>query len=317
MNYQEKADALFEDQKRSWPLLGTNWAQLGEARLKSFDFDGVTIQVQYNPKRIISSAAKVDRVSIEKRKCFLCTENRPAEEKNVWFKEEYEILCNPFPIFREHFTISNAVHTPQLIEPEFSTFLELSRELPDLVVFYNAPACGASAPDHMHFQAGSRSFMPLEGELEAIKKRFGETLLHTGELTLTAVQDGLRRFLVLEGARKAPLLDAFRHLYFYMEELQQEEPMINILSYFSDQWQLMLFPRQKHRPWQYFAEGEDNILLSPAAVDMGGMLITPLEKDFGKITPEDIRDIFHQVCFTEKQFMELTVHLKSKLQAHG
>jgi len=171
MTVQEKAHALFKDQLSSWPLLGANWDKLGQAQVKEFDFDGFSIRVQCNPKRIVSSAAKLDKVSIEKRPCFLCTEHRPPEEKNVWFGEDYEILCNPFPIFREHFTIARHEHTPQVIEPEFGSFLELSRALPDLALFYNAPNCGASAPDHMHFQAGNRGFMPIEEGAVNVKEQ--------------------------------------------------------------------------------------------------------------------------------------------------
>ena len=317
MNYQERADALFEDQKSSWPQLGTNWEQLEAARVRKFDFDGFTIQVQYNPKRIVSSAAKVDKLYIENRKCFLCTQNRPPEEKNVWFGEDYEILCNPFPIFKEHFTIAKADHTPQEIEHEFLRFLDLSRELPDLVMFYNAPSCGASAPDHMHFQAGNRGFMPLEDDLEAIKQKYGNSLLHIPGLAVTAIEDGLRRFVLLESNERAALNDLFQHLLAFVRELQQgEEPMINMLSYYRAGWQILIFPRDKHRPWQYFEEGEKNILLSPASVDMGGMLITPLEKDFNKITREEIKDIFSQISFSKRNFARMIGHLNDKLQSY-
>lgn len=317
MNTQEKAHALFEDQKSSWPQLGTNWEKLGAARLRRFDFDGFTIQVQNNPKRIVSSAAKVDKTSIKNRQCFLCAQNRPTEEKNVWVGVDYEILCNPFPIFKEHFTIPKAEHTPQVIGSEFLRFLDLSRELPDLVVFYNAPSCGASAPDHMHFQAGNRGFMPIEDELRAITTKHGRTLKHYPELTVTAVEDGLRRFVLLESMEKAVLNGAFKHILAFVRTLQPgEEPMINMLSYYSDGWQILVFPRERHRPWQYFAEGAKNILLSPASVDMGGMLITPLEKDFNKITREDIQDIFSQVTYSKKNFARLIGYLNEYLPSH-
>ncbi len=317
MSLQEQADALFEDQKLSWPLLGANWDKLSGARLKQFDFEGFSIQVQNNPKRITSSAAKVDKVSIEKRACFLCLENRPPEEKNVWFGAEYEILCNPFPIFREHFTIAKAEHTPQVIEGEFRSFLELSKALPELAVFYNAPNCGASAPDHMHFQAGNRGFMPIERELESLKGKYGE-LLHASDSTkITAVNDGLRRFYVMESPLRESLEEMGGMAFRFIRELQHgEEPMINMLSYYRQGWQVLLFPRQKHRPWQYFEEGEQNILLSPASVDMGGTLIMPLEKDFEKITREDIEDIFSQVGFSQDHFERMNAYVKAKCKAN-
>lgn len=301
---------MFEDQLSSWPLLGANWEKLSEARVKHFDFDGFSIHVQCNPRRIVSSAAKVDKISIEKRACFLCEENRPPEEKNVWFGEEYEILCNPFPIFREHFTIARAKHTPQVIESEFGAFLELSRALPDLAVFYNAPNCGASAPDHMHFQAGNRGFMPLEEEMESLKLKYGKLLVASDSCRLTAVNDGLRRFYVMEGKKQDALEEMGAKAFRYIRELRKEEPMINMLSYYDKGWQVLLFPRNKHRPWQYFEEGDQNILLSPASVDMGGTLITPLEKDFEKITREDVEDIFSQVSFSKEHFEAMNAEMK-------
>lgn len=313
MSLQEKAHALFEDQIVSWPLLGTHWEKLSGVRMKGIDFEGFSIHVQCNPKRIVSSAAKVDKVSIEQRACFLCEENRPPEEKNLWFGEEYEILCNPFPIFREHFTIAKAAHTPQVIESEFGAFLELSRALPDLALFYNAPNCGASAPDHMHFQAGNRGFMPIEKELESLKKLYGKPLVEKGEARMTAVNDGLRRFYVMESKSKEALENLGALVFPYIRGLRQgEEPMINMLSYYHEEWQVLLFPRQKHRPWQYFEEGEQNILLSPASVDMGGCLIMPLEKDFEKIAREDIVDIFSQVSFAPADFEAMNQYILSK-----
>jgi hypothetical protein len=306
MTTQERADALFEEQLSSWPLLGANWEKLGEAQIKQFDFDGFSIRVQCNPKRIISSAAKVDKLSILKRPCFLCTEHRPPEEKNVWFGDDYEILCNPFPIFREHFTIASADHTPQVIEPEFGAFLDLSRALPDLALFYNAPNCGASAPDHMHFQAGNRGFMPIEEEIVSLKANYGQVVQEESDLEVTAVADGLRRFYVVESASKEKLEQFAAGSFHMIRELQKgAEPMINMLSYYKEGWQVLLFPRDKHRPWQYFEEGEKNILLSPASVDMGGALITPLEKDFHKITREDIQDIFSQLTFSVEGFSRM------------
>ena len=313
MSMQEKADALFKDQLISWPLLGANWEKLGEARLKQFDFEGFTIRVQCNPKRIVSSAARVDKASIEKRQCFLCADHRPPEEKSLWLGDDYEILCNPFPIFKEHFTIAKSDHRPQVIEPEFGNFLDLSRELPELALFYNAPNCGASAPDHMHFQAGNRGFMPIEGEIGILKSRYGQVLREDSGIMLTAVDDGLRRFYVMESHSKEKLEEFAACAFNFIRKLQQgAEPMINMLSYYKEGWQVLLFPRDKHRPWQYFEEGEKNILLSPASVDMGGALITPLEKDFQKITREDIEDIFSQITFSEENFARMNELILAK-----
>jgi Domain of unknown function (DUF4922) len=316
MSTQEKADALFEEQKTSWPLLVANWEKLGEAQLKQLDFEGFKIRVQCNPKRIVSSAAKLDKVSIETRACFLCKEHRPPEEKSLWFGDDYEIMCNPFPIFREHFTIAKSTHTPQVIEAEFGSFLDLSRALPDLALFYNAPNCGASAPDHMHFQAGNRGFMPIEEEIGLLKTKYGQVLLEDPDIRVTAVDDGLRRFYVMESDSKEKLEEFGASAFSFIRELKQGEPMINMLSYYREGWQVLLFPRDKHRPWQYFEEGERNILLSPASVDMGGALIIPLEKDYKKITREDIQDIFSQITFPAEYFARMNSFIKDKQQSY-
>ena len=311
---QEKVSKLFQDQITGWPLLGENWSKLDASLLKLFEFDGFSIRVQFNPERITSSAAKLDQSSIEKRPCFLCLSNRPPEEDMLAFGNDYEILCNPFPIFKEHFTIAKTDHSPQVIDPEFSRLLDLSRQLPELVVFYNAPGCGASAPDHMHFQAGNRGFMPVEDELEALMEGYGKSLVSGGDCKVTAVNDGLRHFLVLESDRKEPMQLVFAQISDFMRQLSPgAEPMLNILAFFREKWQILIFPREKHRPWQFFKEGEKNILLSPASVDMGGVLILPLEKDFLKICREDIVEIFIQVGLTDRRFNELVNMLGEKL----
>lgn len=307
MTIQEISNQLFEEQITGWPLLGANWEELDATLLKSFKFEGFSIKVQFNPKRITSSAAKLDKGSIEKRPCFLCQENRPPEEDHVDLSSDYELLCNPYPIFQKHFTIAKLEHSPQIIEPEFSSMLDMSRDLPELAVFYNAPSSGASAPDHMHFQAGSRGLMPIEKEIGTLMEHYGKCLASGEGYSFTAVDDGLRRFLVLESDRKELLELAFTQISAFMRRLGDgEEPMLNILAYFKAKWQILVFPRILHRPWQFFEEGEKNILLSPASVDMGGLMITPREKDFNKITKEDIEDIFSQIGLTTQQFDQLS-----------
>jgi len=315
MDYQQKTNNLLDEQRSNWPLLADNLEGLKNARLRSFQLDGFSFQVQYNPKRITSTAAKVDGASIKARPCFLCAANRPQEQNRVLFENSYEILCNPYPIFKEHYTIANLSHIPQEIGTSFGDFLEISKALPDLVTLYNAPKCGASAPDHLHFQSGNVGFMPLEKEYEWIKKKFGIELSSNKSLSVTAINDGCRRFIVLESAEKESLMNTFKPIYHYMKELVGgEEPMLNILCWFSNKWQVMLFMRDKHRPWQYYEEGDKNILISPGAVDMGGVLTTPLEKDFHKISTSDVVDIINQVCLPPKIFDELCNFVKNALK---
>lgn len=307
MSYQDKAIKLYEDQLKDWSLFADNREGLNNAKLKTFDFDGFQINVQYNPKRITSSAAKVDSKTIQERKCFLCKANRPDVQTEVMWGDNYEILVNPFPIFRQHFTISNVAHIDQQIETEFVNFISLSKDLPETVMFYNAPKCGASAPDHLHFQAGNLDFLPIEKDWETIKSKYGKNIEGHSGVEVTAVNDTLRKYIVLEGEDKDALNEVFQKIHKLGKELENgEAPMLNVLSYYvNGKHRVFVFVRGLHRPWQFSAEGDDNILLSPASVDMGGTMITPLEKDFDKITKEDIADIFKQISVSDDNFEKL------------
>lgn len=299
MDYNREIIELLNEQRISWKLLDDNMKSLNSTRIKEFNFGGYSMKVQFNPERIVSSAAKVDNASILKRKCFLCKENRPEVQSEILFKDDYEILCNPFPIFNQHFTISHKKHIPQEIGQSFPVLLELSKALLQSVVFYNAPNCGASAPDHLHFQAGNLDFLPVVDELEQLKSLYGRALSASRKIEITSIDDGLRKFIVLESNSQIAVTEAFNKIYGLAESLSGiEPPMLNILAYYTDKWKILIFLREKHRPGQYFAEGDKNILFSPASVDMGGTLILPLEKDFNKITAEDISEMFTEVMIS-------------------
>lgn len=312
MSIQQEIKELFQQQVKEWPLLSKNFKGLETTKVRHFQFDGFSFNVQFNPSRIVSSAAKVDKQSIENRQCFLCSQNRPEEQRGLRYNDEYEILCNPFPIFREHFTIASKNHTPQAIGKDFHQMLDISRSLPEYMFFYNAPNCGASAPDHMHFQAGNRGLVPVEEEIITLKSHKGENIFKDKKLTLTAIDDGLRKFYLAESADKNAMEKIFKGIYQFSKSLKpdEDEPMLNILAWYNEAWQVMFFVRDKHRPWQYFAEGKDNILLSPASVDMGGTLITPLEKDFVNLQKTDITDIFKQVSLDEDAFKDGIAFMK-------
>nr|WP_320000614.1 DUF4922 domain-containing protein [uncultured Draconibacterium sp.] len=301
---------LLANQKEEWELVGKNFAGLEGVQVREFQFDGFTVKVQFNPGRIVSSAAKVDKKSIEARPCFLCATNRPPEQRGVTFGD-YEVLINPFPIFPEHFTIPAFAHTPQQIRGNFGNMLDLAQAMDSFTLFYNGPKCGASAPDHFHFQAGNTGFMPLDDEVTALKEKYG-LRWRKEEVDCCAIKDGIRNFLVLESANKMSITNVFADIYTELENQESnEEPMLNILTrYIDGGWRVFVFPRALHRPSQYFAEGEENILISPASVDMGGVLITPQEKDFLKIGKADIESILKQVLLPEDQFDKLIVKLK-------
>ncbi len=286
-----------------WPTAKDNYAALEKVRVKSFELGRSKVKVQFNPARIVSSAAKVDAKSLQERKCFLCEANRPAVQEGLaWC--DYTILLNPFPIFPRHLTIPCNAHVAQRIKGRLSDMMQLAQLLDGFTLFYNGPKCGASAPDHCHFQAGNKGFMPIEHDYSKADKSFvaaeeGATMSLLSGLAeccflieATSVESGEKLFNKLYDALPIPDGEA--------------EPMLNILCFFeNDAWRVLVFPRKKHRPSCYFAEGEENILISPASVDMGGVFITPLEKDFNKITAEDIEKILNEVCLSEEDALVL------------
>ena len=309
-DYSETVDGLFEEQFRDWSLARDNYRQLDGVRVRKISFTGYDIAVQYNPGRITSSAAKVDARSIEARPCFLCEKNRPKEQRGVPFDGGYIILINPFPIFRRHLTIVSGSHTPQRISGSFSDMLNMAEALPGYVIFYNGPQCGASAPDHLHFQAGNKGFLPVESDMHnpdlCIK------VASSGGTDLWLWKDYGRGMMTMTGSDPVALVSHFTIFFdrYALTQPEKPEPMLNILAFHSDGiWTVHIIPRRVHRPACYFAEGAGKILLSPAAVDLGGVYITPREEDFEKITAADISGIMKEVCLSEKELNTLTEEL--------
>jgi ATP adenylyltransferase/5',5'''-P-1,P-4-tetraphosphate phosphorylase II len=305
-----------EEQKSDWPLASANYAGLGKVEEKQFDFDGFVVKVQFNPERIRSSAAKVDSQSIAARKCFLCDENRPAEQKALSCRGQFQLLVNPFPIFTSHFTITSRQHTDQLFAPNIGEMLRISKLMEGFTLFYNGPECGASAPDHLHFQAGENGFMPINSEYEKIKNT-GELLLNSGSIEIRAFENYLRKMISVETASFDEGLEAIRFFTakFHTFQPEKAEPMLNVLCSFANgKWTIHLFTRKLHRPSQFFAEGDKKLLISPASVDFGGVFILPRKEDFDKITAADITDIFEQVTVDDVVFGELKKEIKTSLQ---
>ena len=312
-----KAHALLEQQKGVWDLLRNGYDTLRTVQTRAFDFEGFHIKVQFNPGRMTSTVAKVDATSIKERKCFLCTENLPPAQRGIPCNGDYFVLCNPFPIFAEHFTISCLRHTPQVIRDSFGSFLKITRDLGSrYMVLYNGPRCGASAPDHLHFQAGNRSAVPLDAEFDAMKPAHATRLLDSRQLQVWSVEDSLRHFVTFESADAAALQRAFGAFYEAVQDdgSAADEPMMNLLGFYTDDcWRIHLFPRAKHRPAFYFKEGPEKLLISPAAVELGGICTTPREEDFQKVTREHIVEMYKEVCVSPDKFSTIKAALAEKL----
>lgn len=275
MSLQTEIEQLFLSQREEWPLLDESCSQMNNIKERSLKWENdAEVILQFNPSRIVSASAKIDKKSIKERKCFLCGENRPNEQKGISFLDKYIILCNPYPILKNHLTIPLHSHVPQLIGNKMIDMLSLTELLPDYVVFYNGPKCGASAPDHFHFQAG-------------LKK---EILLNS--------ENSLRSCLRVESKTKEQAENLFYETYEFLKGYHPEEvePMMNIIAFMeNNKYIIHIFPRRAHRPWQYSANGKDKLLISPGAIDMAGLFITPRKEDFESILHEDIEDIYTQV----------------------
>ena len=300
----DKAAALLLHQKDNWDLVKNNFTNLIQIKTKSFDFGNYKLKLQFNPARIVSSSAKVDKRNIKARACFLCKENLPPEQKGIKYADDYLILINPFPVFEQHLTIPKLLHTPQSIKNTFTDLLNLSYDLRhNFFVFYNGPACGASAPDHHHFQAAIKNSTPLEKEYKEIVIRNGKQIFNNQITEIFSVTNYLRNFIYISSKSKQEANSYFLKLLSALSSFSNEEiePKLNIISlYENNQWNIFIFPRAKHRPKQYFFEDNRKILFSPAAAEMSGVCIFPREEDFIKVTKNDLVDMFNQVSFSKE-----------------
>ena len=301
----------------------------GQILYKQLTVGDWALTVQFNKARIRSSAAKVDAASIAKRPCFLCKENLPPTQLAIDYQGRYELLQNPFPIFPKHLTVPTYEHIPQRIIGRFADMLALAKDLPAYTIFYNGPHCGASAPDHMHFQAGSRHFMPIE---EQWQSRIGTHLAVEGKARLHLMDDAPRNTLLMIADKVEDAEVLFKGITTALNKMTfasappspsslkdilplagkelppsnideiNKEPDLNVLTYYEGgQWFTFIFPRTKHRPSCYFLEGEEQMVISPASVDMGGMFITAREQDFQRITAMDVEKMFLEVCWQTKE----------------
>lgn len=305
---------LLERQKNNWPMCGENYRQLDQVRVRAFDYNGLELNVQFNPGRIRSTSAKVDSKSIKERKCFLCRENRPPEQEELQYDGNFLILVNPFPIFSEHFTIAHSEHVLQEFRAYIPEMTAMARDIGEkLTVFYNGPRCGASAPDHMHFQAGTKNFMPVDREWETLIQKYG-LKVKAPDADLYTVDDGIRKIFAIESAEKTALDKTIQLAYDAWKTASggDEEPLLNAHIYRAgDKLRTLLFLREKHRPARYFAEGKEQLMLSPAAVDIGGASVIPVEEHFNRITKEDLVDMLREVFPGSDRFTDVTGYINS------
>ena len=268
----DKVDRLFEEQLAEWPLAAANYKALDNVELKEFELSGMPIKVQFNPARAVSSSAKVDTASVKARKCFLCGENRPAEQRGIIWQDKYVILVNPYPIFRQHLTIPDLTHTDQRIDGRIADMTikdATMRTLHSIVAEEKSGAVRLSLSERLPFP-----FFVIDATPEDGAEMFGR----------------LYRSLPEDG----------------------EEPMMNILCYRTvGGVRTIVVPRKRHRPSFYGTEGDGCMMISPASVDVGGVIITPRAQDFKKIDAETVKRMFDEVCMDKNDIKDIVNKIKS------
>lgn len=296
------AEELFEQQLGTWPRLREGVEGLRQARVRVLDCGRYRSALQFNPQRIVSTAAKTDAASIRERKCFLCAANLPAEQRAVLVRSNWLLLANPAPILERHFTIPHVLHRPQSLDEAIPVMIGLAGDLaPRFTIFYNGPRCGASAPDHLHFQAAPQGSIPAEEFLSAPDQPDGRALAGA---TIRLWEGYDRAVVTLRADRDESLAAALDQLLKTARTVLggEEEPMVNILCRRDAAGAgAVVFFRSKHRPAAYFREGDERVVVSPAAVDIGGLMVTPVEKDFLAIDAEELRAIFREVSLAPER----------------
>jgi len=315
--YSEATELLLKTQLCEWGELADGYNRISTVKTKSFLFDGFQIRLQLNPGRMKSTSAEVDDSAIKKRSCFLCADNLPIEQRGIKILDNYILLCNPYPVFPNHFTLVASAHQEQKIKSSFNDFILLGKMLSGKYsLIYNGPRCGASAPDHLHFQAGTKQYMPIEDDFHSIVKKYGKEILSNKELSVTFADDGLRRFVVYETKDENILKEFIEQFYSIYEMIisNEKEPMMNIICNYEKEfgWRIIIFLRSKHRSSHYYLEDERKIIVSPAAIDLGGVCITPVENDFIRMDKKTLVDVFKEVSLQRDVYEKLIRLLKEK-----
>lgn len=275
------------------------------------------LKLQWNPARIVSTGARIDKKTLGERPCFLCDKNRPKEQMSKQIDEKFHLLVNPFPILPVHFTIPARKHQPQLIYKNYGEMHRFISLHSDLMVFYNGPKCGASAPDHLHFQAGTNGILPLQTNWQRLSRNLTDIISINDEEKISVVRDFIVPAFVIISKSAESDEALFRRLYKAMPQRGDEtEPMMNIISWRKgEEFISVVIPREKHRPEAYFAEGDAQFVVSPGALDMSGLIITPREEDFRKLTEEKALSLLQECGVSEEKMNAIIAKLKASKDA--
>lgn len=320
---QDRIHKFVGDQLSRWPLACRNFRALKDVQTRDIVAGRLKVRLQFNPARIISSAAKLTKEDISARRCFLCRENRPKEQIMLKFEgrkgKKYDILVNPYPIFPDHLVIAMDRHVDQSIWQRYVDMLDLARKYGDFIFFYNGPKSGASAPDHHHFQGAPRGLMPLENDVDELISMDNSNVLRY----MTSVQDAslyhYGKFTTGIFVIRAETSKSAAKLFYRLLDCAgtpdgESEPLINLFSYYADgEYRSIIIFRRSHRSHHYFSDGPDHLTMSPGCADMAGVFIVPVEEEYHKITPELLEEMLAEISIPEAE-EELIMHRLTRRQ---
>ncbi len=303
---------FFNHQLEKWALARRNFRALKNTMTRELSVDDFSFVVQFNPVRIVSTGAKIDSKSIVGRPCFLCEKNRPSEQRIKVFDSKFDILVNPYPILPVHFTLPAHCHQIQAIKGHYGEIHKILSVYPELMVFYNGPKCGASAPDHAHFQAGTSDVLPLQTQWGRLSRNLTEILKLNYDEDISVINDYPVPALLIRSKSADSDEVMFDRIYRALPKREDEtEPMMNIISWMEGgRYLSVVFPRKKHRPECYSAEGDEQYLVSPGALDMAGLIITPRKEDYQRITAGKIASILSEVSVSADDFAGIIKKIK-------
>ena len=304
---------FFNRQLEKWDDARNRYHELRNVRTRELAMGASSIQVQWNPARMVSTGASIDKKAIAERPCFLCEANRPKEQTKKSVDNHFDLLVNPYPILPTHFTIPSVKHEPQRIRDIYGEIHKLLDEYPELMVFYNGPKCGASAPDHAHLQAGTSGRLPLQMSWQRLSRNLTPLISLNDDESISLIDEYPCPALLIRSHTPYGDEQLFLRLYDALPMQDDDaEPMMNIVSWrCDDEYLSVVFPRGKHRPDCYYAQGNDQYIISPGALDMAGLIITPRQEDFERLTPEKALSILNEVSLPKEQLQQVIEKLSA------
>ena len=314
---------FFRRQLGVWPDARQRFNDLQQVQTREAHFGNAVVMLQHNPGRMLSTNADMAKALRGERPCFLCSHNRPDIQVAEDFANDFEILINPYPILSEHYTIALRTHTPQMIlaplphnDSAFHALLKWTEDYPQHTIIYNGPRAGASAPDHLHLQAGDGSRLPLLTRWHSLRQQLQHVTTMPHGTALFRLHGHCANAFAMTFSNNEEAQHVFSTLYLAMQQAlgTQEEPPMNIVAWHGDEKWVCIFPRKAHRPACFFATDESPRLISPGALDMAGQMTVPRHDDYISLTDDEVAHIYADVCVDDDTMRRIGEKLSALLQ---